>query len=371
MRAELRRAAYSLLSLAVVLCAACGTAEPPRSATPTAAAGTPSPADAAALPTVEVRTPTPAASPQPLATVTGANEPLPGRIAFTAAGDLWVWQGSSGSQLTSGGAAAQPAWSPDGAQLVFVQSGLSYSDLALIGARGGTVRTLTENGSTLPPGSFERSADVIWAFSPTFSPDGREIGYASQIAPPTGTPLLDQPLALMRRSVVPGAATDVLYQDAYAHVGRIAYTPDGSQIIFSITPVDRRAPSRLMSYDRQRGVTAPLAGAPDQSYDPALSPDGRWLVFATRDGAHTDIFALNLRQGGLTRLTQRADARAPAISPDGSYLAYLAVAPGGAGFDLWIAELYSDATGRLFAGESRRITTDLQIDATSGLSWGR
>jgi TolB protein len=367
-----RSATHGLVCLAILLIAACDTVEPmPPATVPPAVDGTPQPADPSAPPTAAASSPTPVASPRPLATVTGANEPLPGRIAFTVNGDLWVWQGAAGTQLTSGGTAAQPAWSPDGAQIVFVHHGLSFSDLALIGASGGTIRTITENGSTLPPGSFERSADVIWAFSPTFSPDGREIGYASQIAPPVGAPLLDHPLALMRRSVVPGAATDVLYQDAYAHVGRIAYTPDGSQIIFSITPIDRRAPARLMAYDRQRSVTAPLIGAPDQSYDPAISPDGRWLVFATRDGGHTDVFALNLRQGGLTRLTQRADARAPAISPDGSYLAYLAVAPGGAGFDLWVAELFSDATGRLFAGEARRITNDLQIDATSGLAWGR
>jgi TolB protein len=73
--------------------------------------------------------------------------------------------------------------------------------------------------------------------------------------------------------------------------------------------------------------------------------------------------------GAPARLTDMGAARAPAFSPDGSQIAFLAIAPGEGGFDLWVADLTADAGG-LRAGAPRRLTSGLGLDADSGLSWG-
>ena len=69
------------------------------------------------------------------------------------------------------------------------------------------------------------------------------------------------------------------------------------------------------------------------------------------------------------RLTSQGAARAPAFAPDGSRLAFLAVAPGETGFDLWVSDLSLSETGALIAGPPRRLTTGLSRDGDSGLAW--
>jgi TolB protein len=64
-------------------------------------------------------------------------------------------------------------------------------------------------------------------------------------------------------------------------------------------------------------------------------------------------------------------ARAPAFSPDGRLLAFLAIPPDEQGFELWVAELSQHADGLLQASEPRQLTSEMGLDADSGLSWAR
>jgi TolB protein len=57
--------------------------------------------------------------------------------------------------------------------------------------------------------------------------------------------------------------------------------------------------------------------------DPALSPDGKRVAFASNRGGQWDLNMLNLASGQITRLTTTADYDgAPSFSPDGLWLAY-------------------------------------------------
>jgi len=68
-----------------------------------------------------------------------------------------------------------------------------------------------------------------------------------------------------------------------------------------------------------------------QEQDPALSPDGRTLVYAAHDGADLDIFSL--RVGGEKPINLTSDCAAddydPAFSPDGQYIAFASTREGG------------------------------------------
>ena len=350
-----------LLGILLVLLYGCGPG----------AASTPQPA----LPLQPRPTGVPGADP-PL-TVVADGLALPGRLLFVVDGDLWLWQGQHGSALTSSGDAYQPAWSPDGSRIAYIRREESASDLMLMPAAGGEPVQLTNNGSGEPLHSYERIYASVWAFYPAWSPDGAEIAFASQAAPPFGSPAAEYRVTLYSVPVA-GGAQQQLYADDEGHVGRLAYAPDGGSIAVAYTPASDGA-AQIRRYVRSENAAALLPGVPEQSYDPAFSPDGRWLAFAARDpltgsggvGGRIDLFAIPTAGGAPARLTSLGGARAPTFSPDGKLLAFLAIMPGAANFDLWVVDLQIGADGALHVSDPRQITHDLRIDADSGLSWSR
>jgi Tol biopolymer transport system component len=62
-------------------------------------------------------------------------------------------------------------------------------------------------------------------------------------------------------------------------------------------------------------------------------------------------------------------ARSPVWSPDGQHVAYLSNKTGY--FEVYEIDVTADASGDVVASEPRQLTKDLQVDAASGLSWGR
>lgn len=296
-------------------------------------------------------------------------EALPGRLLFVRDGTIWQWQGREARPLIAGVVASQPAFSPDGERIAYIARENSASDLVLADRRGVTLERLTQNTGQAPPNSLERVYQSMWAFYPAWSPDGTELVVAAQAGPPEGDPPADYSLGLYALPVA-GGPRRPLYAEGGASCGRSAYGP-GGRLVFVRADSGPGDEQRLFVMGPD-GAPVPLPGAPAPSYDPAFSPDGRWLAFAARAGEQTDIFALPA-EGGVVplRLSDLGAARAPAFSPDGRWLAFLAISPGSAGFDLWVAELSSAEDGSLRAGQARRVSIGLAIDADSGLSWAR
>src|SRR6266436_2745450 len=69
----------------------------------------------------------------------------------------------------------------------------------------------------------------------------------------------------------------------------------------------------------------PLTDDPGLDYDPAPSPDGRWLVFTSERRGNPDLFVLDLQNGGAPRLLIDNDGMEDqaAISPDGHTLVFV------------------------------------------------
>jgi Tol biopolymer transport system component len=131
--------------------------------------------------------------------------------------------------------------------------------------------------------------------------------------------------------------------------GQPAWFPDKSAVAF------------VSDRDGRQGIwTAPALGGgasllvPD-ARDPAISPDGRWIAFVRQDSTGTgrvmaapigDVAAARMLTGKLERLGEPEED--PAWSPDGRFICYSAYR------SLWIIP----ASG----GQARRITQDRQVD---------
>lgn len=310
----------------------------------------------------------PAAAPTMLAVAatTVAAPASQGRVVFARSGQLWEWNGTDIRVLPTQGNLSHPAISPDGQTLAAVERGESYSDVVLFPPAQNTPTRLTNGISVLPLHSYERVFDSTWSFYPAFTADGAALVYAGQAAPPGGSPAAEYRMSLYRVPASAGASRTQLWARSDGHLGRVAPAPDGT-LLLAFAPAGEEAPG-LLRYDPRLGDALPLANVPTDSYDPAVAADGA-IAYAHREQGSTDIYVLPVGRSPV-KITTQGTARAPVFSPDGRMLAYLAVAPGGQGFDLWVVNLDVPG-GQLTPSAPRRITTDGGIDADSGLAWGR
>lgn len=145
-----------------------------------------------------------------------------------------------------------PAWSPDGSFLVAVREPVGsgpHEIIVLVPEAGGAMAII--------PGAI--------GVAPSWSPDGQRIAYdwANKIHVMDWT----------------GANDAVLYETT-GSAGEAAWSPDGTQLVFSHFSGD----VMIMDADGSnvRPITGPSAGGEDH---PAWSPDGEYLAYtAFRDG---------------------------------------------------------------------------------------
>ncbi len=241
-----------------------------------------------------------------------------------------------------------PRWSPDGSLLAFSSAR---------GGKSGSVWFLRVDG----PGGEAFQIEGVRG-PPVWSPDGSMIAYA-------GTPATeDEPDGGDRDPrtgwIAPDAASRTL--DAERFDGRVVtslrYKRDG-RLAFQ--------PHYLTQDKRQLMVVAAEGGVPRQltrlSFNagaPVWSANGRVIFFtgderedAELDSDNTgDIWAVDADGCTVRRLTANPGTEsAPAVSPDGSMLAFLSTPARGSQTDLMVAEIGSDGH---FRGDPRNLTAD-------------
>jgi len=237
--------------------------------------------------------------------------------------------GSNVTQLTHGAdGACQPAWSPDGKQLLFVApcSGKrdSYpgSSIFIAGADGSSPRPfITVLGGAYHPawsvggiafvhpvgsrpqiytaqadGSGARDISSAHAddSQPSWSPDGKRLAFANLSR--SGRPTIYWMFA--DGSFRPGFANpDAVTRDVDAAAP--AWSPNGQLVAF----VDSSGQILAAPWDKLGFGTISLTSAGPNA-DPAWSPDSQWIVFESwRDGAQHDIYRMTFSGTEVTRLT--------------------------------------------------------------------
>jgi Tol biopolymer transport system component len=274
---------------------------------------------------------------------------LNGRIVFqkqvvlpdgTANRQLWIVDkdGSNLRQLTTSGTDGAPTWSPSGRFLAFFHSipNISRVPLEVMDMRTGSVRTVAQ---PCPSGPFDRPAwspdgaqliftdfcpgwPAIWKVNadgtglteirvftggiistPSWSPDGSKILFSYQYV------VNRSPFRIFTINPNGGGLTR-LTQNLHGDAFSPEYSPDGSKIVYEQDGGTGTLGIIVMNADGTDGYAV-------SHFDgwsvltPSWSPDGRWIVFSSAEpacdgcaGDHWDLFVTRSDgSGGTRRLT--------------------------------------------------------------------
>jgi Tol biopolymer transport system component/imidazolonepropionase-like amidohydrolase len=206
-------------------------------------------------------------------------------IVFDMLGDLYAIPvtGGEATRLTSGIAHdMQPRFSPDGTTIVFVSDRSGDENLYLMDADGSDVRPLTKgDGSSYLSPEFTPDGDYV-VVSRSGTLRGLEKLWLYHVDGGTGLEMVGGPGALRLMGAAMGPDERYVY---YAQRG-------GAWSYNAVLPQ-----FQLGVYDRETGTRTNISSRYGSAFRPALSPDGRWLSYATRHDAETGLVLRELATG--------------------------------------------------------------------------
>jgi dipeptidyl aminopeptidase/acylaminoacyl peptidase len=196
-----------------------------------------------------------------------------------------------------------PAWSPDGKSIAFVDNGVQPGagplggHLYVMDASGANVHQLVDGTTGNRP---------LYAFSPTWSPDGKQIAFTYG----SGISAVNRDGTGLRLVMNRGAAPD--------------WSPGGKKIAFSLGDAEVDVPNKIYVVNPDGSNRTLVAGGKDECYlgSPAWSPNGQRLAFGISGDC---VFGLGMitRYGGATHLLARGQAGGDLDwSPGGRRIAY-------------------------------------------------
>jgi len=207
--------------------------------------------------------------------------------------------------------ALPPAWSPDGRKIAFGSDRDGSVEIYVMNADGSGQRRLTR--------SPEVEGSLAW------SPDGRRIAFVSRIGD-ARNPTRRQEIYVMNAD---GSGQRKLARDGHAP----AWSPDGRKIAFRS---DRDGNGEIYVVNADGSGQRRLTRNPTSDGGPLWSPDGRKIFFVRAEFRHgnSEVYAMNADGSGRRNLTRnaapprRAQDGSPALSPDGRKIVFVSTRDG-------------------------------------------
>ncbi len=208
-------------------------------------------------------------------------------IVFDLLGDLYTLpiKGGSANRLTSGMAFdAQPRFSPDGTKIVFLSDRSGAENIWIVNVDDGSFRQVT-HGAT---------KDYL---SPEWSRDGEHI-----VVSAAGARQYFGPMKLWRYSVDGGDGDQLVGPPANAHIAGVTVGSDPNEFWYAV----RNAGAsynvafplwQIGMLDQEKRTQHKITLNQGSGFRPALSPDGKWLVYGTRHKTETGLRLRNLESG--------------------------------------------------------------------------
>jgi len=208
-------------------------------------------------------------------------------IVFDLLGDLYLLPigGGKASQITEGLAFdTQPRFSPDGESIVFV-SDRSGGDNVWTMRLDFTDTTQVTRGNT---SQYQ---------SPEWMPDGKHV-----VVSRTSRLWFGGTAKLMMYQIDRSSPVAVVSGPRALKALGAAPTPDGKHIWyagrFNDWSYNALFPqAELYRWDRETGVSTLMTSRYGSAFRPAISPDGRWLVYGSRENAQTGLRKRDLTTG--------------------------------------------------------------------------
>jgi serine/threonine-protein kinase len=192
-----------------------------------------------------------------------------------------------------------PALSPDGRSLAVSVRGTT-TDLWIRRADGTRDKVIADGAAN---------------WRPSWTPDGASIGF---ISVPGGTEVSDKALAQVVRLDGVGGSRALLH--SFDHVWELEFSRDGIWLVFR---TDDQGSDPNVWARRLMGDTALVPLLTDSSYTVqiALSPDGRWLAYASNEaGQQYEVYVASFPDMGSKRLVSRGGGTQPRWARSGREL---------------------------------------------------
>ncbi|HET9084573.1 MAG TPA: hypothetical protein VFN41_09250 [Candidatus Limnocylindrales bacterium] len=297
-----------------------------------------------------------------------------GNIVYAKAGNIWVQSDQGATQLTNGGGASMPSFSPDGNWVYYVHDtptrgkwprrgtsiwyDIDLNELFRVRADGSGQPQRLLSGQ-VRSGSNRWSA---WIRQPVVSPDGKTVALVTDAPQPDDSNVVLQFYDLAR---------DRLTRARVPEVGVLGHQdpewrPDGKMLLYTMNDRDgaKGAPV-IMRYDPKTKAARALT---TRGYmQPSYSPDGRFIAATRTNPLGTDVVILNAGNGNeLFRITNDDTSWAPVWSPAGDAIAFLHIA--GQTVDLRLAKLEGQGPDWTVL-ETVNLTEVSGLDAASRPDW--